>query len=334
MSISLFSRLALMCGGSVIAASAVHAQDAQTPAPPLQPEREIIVTGTQIQGAKINDVLPVTVVDEIDIQNIAGSSGDDLFRAIPQAGTVAFNEQNDTTQNNARGDAASINLRDLGTGNTLVLINGRRMVLNPGFQTELLVPVVSPDVNEIAPGSVRRIEVLRDGASAIYGADAVAGVVNTVLRGNRKGGFIEGEWRGSEGTSLYSAQFSGGYGFDFAGGRGNFTVYGGYFHENGLPASANDFSADDDRRLLVVGTDFEGDTQFNNRNTFGPFGQFDIQAPNNATPIRDDDFFLQPSSLPGCRLPAAGWALAMVCAPAMAKLQWSMYASTPIPAAA
>eukprot|EP01036_Dinobryon_divergens_P057873 gene57873-77226_t len=81
--------------------------------------REIIVTGTQIQGAKINDVLPVTVVDEVDIANIAATSGDELFRAIPQAGGVAFNEQNDTTVNNARGDAASINLRDLGTGNTL-----------------------------------------------------------------------------------------------------------------------------------------------------------------------------------------------------------------------
>ncbi len=305
MSTRFLGRLALMCGGSLIAATAAYAQDANAPAPAdvTQPEREIIVTGTQIQGAKINDVLPVTVVDEVDIANVAATSGDELFRAIPQAGAVAFNEQNDVSSNNARGDAASINLRDLGTGNTLLLINGRRMVLNPGFQTELLVPVVSPDTNEIAPGSVRRIEVLRDGASAIYGADAVAGVVNTVLRGNRKGGYIEGEWRGSDGTSLYSTQVNAGYGFDFAGGRANLTIYGGYFHENGLPASARAYSADDDKRELLVGTPFEGDTQFNNRNTFGPFGQFDIQITNNnLTPIRDDDFYLQPSSIAGCRL--------------------------------
>jgi len=310
MSTKLLGRLALMCTGSLIAATATaaYAQDAAPP-PPLvdvtsedEPLREIIVTGTQIQGAKINDVLPVTVIDEIDIANVAATSGDELFRSIPQAGGVAFNEQNDTTVNNARGDAASINLRDLGTGNTLLLINGRRMVLNPGFQTELLVPVVSPDTNEIAPGSIRRIEVLRDGASAIYGADAVAGVVNTVLRGNRTGGFIEGEYRNTDGNDLYSAQVAGGYGFDFGGGRGNFTVYGGYFHENGLAASARDYAADDDRRDLVVGTDFEGDTQFNNRNTFGPFGQFDIQAPTNRTPLGDDDFYLQPDTLPGCRI--------------------------------
>ncbi len=304
MSTKLFSRLVLMCGSSLIAASAAHAQQVDTP-PTTQDEdlREIVVTGTQIQGAKINDVLPVTVVDEIDIANVAATSGDELFRSIPQAGGVAFNEQNDVTSNNARGDAASINLRDLGTGNTLLLINGRRMVLNPGFQTELLVPVVSPDTNEIAPGSVRRIEVLRDGASAIYGADAVAGVVNTVLRGNRKGGYLEGEYRLSDGTNAYATQINGGYGFDFADGRANLTVYGGYFHENATPASARAYSADDDKRPLLVGTDFAGDTQFNNRNTFGPFGQFDIQITNNnQTPIRDDDFYLQPSSQSGCRL--------------------------------
>lgn len=299
------SRLALMCGASLIAASTAHAQDAETAPPPAPEEdiaREIIVTGTQIQGAKINDVLPVTVLDEVDIANVAATSGDELFRSIPQAGGVAFNEQNDTTVNNARGDAASINLRDLGTGNTLLLINGRRMVLNPGFQTELLVPVVSPDANEIAPGAVRRIEVLRDGASAIYGADAVAGVVNTVLRGNRRGGFVEGEFRTSEGTSLDTWSVAGGYGFDFAEGRANLTIYGGYFHETGLPASERAYSADDDRSALVVGTDFEGDNQFNNRNTFGPFGQFDIQAPTNRTPLGDDDFYLQPATFTGCRI--------------------------------
>jgi iron complex outermembrane recepter protein len=314
MSQKMLRRLALMGGISLIAATAAHAQDNPGIAADAQRqddalvnserlEREILVTGTQIKGAQINAVLPVTVVDETDIENIAGASGDDLFRAIPQAGSVAFNEQNDVSSNNVRGDVASINLRDLGTGNTLVLINGRRMVLSPGFQTELLVPVVSSDVNEIAPGSVRRIEVLRDGASAIYGADAVAGVVNTVLQGNRKGGFVEAEWRGSDGTSLYSTILNGGYGFDFAGGRANLTVYGSYFHENGLPASARPYSADDDKRPLVAGTDFAGDAQFNNRNTFGPFGQFRIiGGAGSQTPIGNLAFYLQPESLPGCAL--------------------------------
>lgn len=316
MTITKIARLALLGSTSLFAATAVAAQDQPIePAPTdaAQPaesavgnETEIVVTGTQIQGAQINDVLPVTVVDERDIENSGASSGDEVFRSIPQAGTVAFNEQNATTQNNARGDVASINLRDLGTGNTLLLINGRRMNLHPGFQTELLVPVVSPDANEIAPGSVRRIEVLRDGASAIYGADAVAGVINTHLKGNLKGGFVEGDYRMSDGTGLYNYTLSGGFGFDFGGGRGNLTLYGGHFHENGLDASDRDYARSGDLRPFVVGTDFENDASFNNLNTFSPFGQFDIQQAANRTPINDDDFFLQPSTFAGCTLQFGG----------------------------
>jgi outer membrane receptor protein involved in Fe transport len=292
------SVLALVAQSPAFAQESVVSNDAEA----QDVSREIVVIGTQIQGAQINDVLPVTVLDEQAIENTGASSGDELFRAIPQVGTVAFNEQNATTQNSARGDVGSINLRDLGTGNTLLLINGRRMTLHPGFQTELLVPVVSSDTNEIAPGSIRRVEILRDGASAIYGADAVAGVINTVLKGNLTGGFVEADWRGSDGTSLYSYRLSGGFGFDFGGGRGNLTVYGGYFHENGLPTSARRYAADENRLPLVEGTDFEGDASFNNRNTFGPFGQFDIQAPSSRTPIGDDDFYLQPDTFTGCRL--------------------------------
>lgn len=293
-----FTAIGALSHGAVLAQDEANAADAQAE----DASKEIVVIGTQIQGAKINAVLPVTVLDETAIENTGASSGDELFRAIPQAGTVAFNEQNATTQNSVRGDVGSINLRDLGTGNTLLLINGRRMTLHPGFQTELLVPVVSSDTNEIAPGSIRRLEILRDGASAIYGADAVAGVVNTVLRGERTGGFLEADWRASDGTSLYSYSISGGLGFDFGGGRGNLTLYGGYFHENGQPASERDYAGEDNRIPLLVGTDFEDDVQFNNRNTFGPFGQFDIQAPPNRTPIGDDDFFLQPDTFTGCRL--------------------------------
>jgi outer membrane receptor protein involved in Fe transport len=306
MRITKIARLALLGSTSLFAASIASAQEQPAPPQPADGETEIVVTGTQIQGAKIDDVLPVTVLDEQDIENTGASSGDEIFRAIPQAGTVAFNEQNATTQNNVRGDVASINLRDLGTGNTLLLINGRRMTLHPGFQTELLVPVVSSDANEIAPGSVKRVEVLRDGASAIYGADAVAGVINTVLKGDMNGGFLEGEYRLSDGTSLYNYTLNGGLGFDFGGGRGNLTVYGSTFHESGLPASARDYAASGNLQPFVVGTDFEGDASFNNLNTFGPFGQFDIQAPSNRTPIGDDDFYLVPNTFPGCDMQFGG----------------------------
>lgn len=293
---------ALMAGSSSVAwaqdaaAQDAAAQDAATD------ENVIVVTGTQIKGAKIDDVLPVTVLDEVAIESTGADSGDDLFRAIPQAGAVQFNDQSSQSNspNAARGDIASINLRGLGTGNTLLLINGRRMVLNPGFQTELFVPVVSSDTNEIAPGAVRRLEVLRDGASALYGADAVAGVVNTILKDNLDGGFLRANYGASMGTSLYNSSIRGGYGFDFNEGRSNLTLYGYYFHENGAPTSMRDYSSSSDLRRFVEGTEFEGDSNFHNRTSDTPWGTFDIQGSgatsSNIWAVRDDDFHIQPCS--------------------------------------
>jgi iron complex outermembrane receptor protein len=265
-------------------------------------ENVIVVTGSQIKGAKIDDILPVTVLDEEAIETTGADSGDELFRAIPQAGTVEFNDQSSQSNspNAARGDIASINLRGLGTGNTLLLINGRRMVLNPGFQTELFVPVVSSDTNEIAPGAVRRLEVLRDGASALYGADAVAGVVNTILKDNLDGGFLRANYGASMGTSLFNSSIRGGYGFDFNEGRSNLTLYGYYYHENGAPTSMRDYSSSSDLRRFVEGTDFEGDSNFHNRTSDTPWATFDIQGSgatsSNIWAVRDDDFHIQPCS--------------------------------------
>jgi outer membrane receptor protein involved in Fe transport len=154
--------------------------------------------------------------------------------------------------------------------------------------------VVSPDTNQILPGSVRRVEVLRDGASAVYGADAVAGVVNTIQRGDLTGGFAQADYRLSDGGDPFSYSLRGGYGFDFAEGRGNLTVYGYYFHENGAPSSIRDYAADSDRRPFLIGTDFEGDTQFDNSSNDTPWGEFDIQASRSATDLNDDDFFVRP----------------------------------------
>ncbi len=299
----------ILCGTALagIATSPALAQDAPDApsADELDPDTPVIVvTGSSIQGAQVDDVLPVTVVGEELIDAIDPASGDELFRAIPQAGSVNFNEQSTAGGvNGARGDIASINLRGLGTGNTLMLINGRRMVLNPGFQTELFVPVVSPDTNTIVPGSVRRVEILRDGASAVYGADAVAGVVNTILRGGRTGGFLQANYRESDNIDLHSYSIQGAYGFDFADGRGNLTLNGYYFHENGVSASVRDYSRSSDLRPFLVGTDFEDDTQFDNRSINSPWGAFDIQGSSatssNTTDLRDDDFHLQPCTIFG-----------------------------------
>lgn len=200
------------------------------------------------------------------------------------------------------------------------------MLNNPGFQTELFVPVVSPDTNTIAPGSIRRVEVLRDGASAVYGADAVAGVVNTILRGNRDGGYLRANYRASDGTGLYSYQLDGGLGFDFADGRANFTVYGGYFYENGMRATERDYAASSDLRPFLVGTDFEGDTQFDNRSINSAWGAFDIQgqAPHRREPpfcatTTSTSSLARSSGLRGSRAMAVSLTLAMGFVPTTAE---------------
>src|SRR5262249_52170985 len=146
-----------------------------------------------------------------------------------------------------RGDTASINLRALGTGNTLVLLNGRRMVNHPGTQTENLVPVVTVNTNSIPVSGVERVEVLLDGASAIYGADAVAGVVNTVLKTDFEG--LTGEFTyGSEdgAPGEFSASIEAGINFNED--RTNLSLFASYFTRDPVMASDRDFTANADLR--------------------------------------------------------------------------------------
>jgi outer membrane receptor protein involved in Fe transport len=162
---------------------------AAAPAASAASVEEVVVVGSQIQGAKVNTALPVTVVGLDEIRATAAVSGDELFRTIPQAGNVNFNSSFiPGSSNSARGDVNSISLRNIGSGNTLVLLNGRRTVVHPTTQAESLVPVLTYNTNAIPVAGLKRVEVLRDGAGAIYGSDAVAGVINTVLQDHYDGG--------------------------------------------------------------------------------------------------------------------------------------------------
>ena len=288
-------------------AQEAEAQEAQAEEQ-ADPETVIFVVGSQIKGSRITDTLPVTVLDADAIDNISASSGDELFRAIPQAGDVGFNEQRTTGGiNDARGDVASINLRSLGTGNTLVLLNGRRMVLHPGYQTENLVPVTSVNANAIPVSGVRRLEVLRDGAAAIYGTDAVGGVVNTVLRDNFDGVTAEVQYGGSEGTSLRELDANLAIGRTFNYGRSNISLFVDYLDRQGMPASDRPYAASYDLRPFVEGTPFEGDTDFDNRSTNSPFGEFQLYnytatVRRNGTAITSpsDYWHIQPDTIAGC----------------------------------
>ena len=99
------------------------------------------------------------------IEATGAVSGDDLYRSIPQMGDVSFVGTNGGNSSNyARGDIASVNLRGLGVGNTLLLVNGRRTVVHPTSQADgNLVPVLTYNANAIPVGGLQRVEVLLDG---------------------------------------------------------------------------------------------------------------------------------------------------------------------------
>jgi outer membrane receptor protein involved in Fe transport len=131
-----FHRSALMGGAAGLAllasATATWAQSAPDPAQEATEIDDVVVVGSNILGAKVNTALPVVVVNEEQILATGAVNGDDLLRSIPQMGDVLFSAANNPqTSNAARGDVNSVNLRSLGVGNTLVLLNGRRIITHP-----------------------------------------------------------------------------------------------------------------------------------------------------------------------------------------------------------
>lgn len=276
-------KAALMAGASLtISAGAAAAQTtpAANAAPAAQPIQEIVVVGSQIRGAKLTGALPVTVLGREEIAATGAVSGDELFRAIPQAGDVQFQSARTTGNlNDARGDIASINLRSLGTGNTLVLLNGRRLNVAPGSQTENFVPVLTVNTNSIPVAGISRLEVLRDGAAAIYGADAVAGVVNIVLDDHFNGLQASAQYGGADSYAEGSATIKAGTTFKDG---TRVSLFGGFTNHTHLLASDRSFSASEDHRLAGQDPLFANDTAFDNRSTSSPWGSFTVVPSSTA----------------------------------------------------
>lgn len=172
-----------MIGGAALLAFAAPAmaQDA----PPPQDEAvvdEIVVTGSRIPQPNLVTTSPVTQVTSEDIDNTGVSRVEDLITQLPQA----FAAQNSTVANGASG-TATVSLRNLGADRTLVLIDGRRM--GYGAPND-----VAADLNQIPAQLVERVEVLTGGASAVYGSDAIAGVVNFIMRRDFEGVQVDAQY--------------------------------------------------------------------------------------------------------------------------------------------
>lgn len=235
---------------------------------------EVIIVGTQIKGVDIAGALPVTQLDRSDISATGALDGDELLRSIPQIGSVGFGASRGgiTGVNAARGDVGSVNLRSLGEGNTLVLVNGRRMVLHPTTQTSSIdgVPITSVNSNTLPVAGLERVEVLRDGAGALYGSDAVAGVVNYVVQKHYEGGELNLKLGNEQGASREDVNISGAKGFEFNSGATNLTITGSYAKKNGINADEKSYSRNQDTRLQAPSA-FQDDTSLDNRSTLEVF---------------------------------------------------------------
>ncbi len=138
---------------------------------------EVVVTGSRLKRKELQSDAPVVVVSREQIQESGKTTLGDFLQSIPQQSNAI-----NSNVNNGGDGSTRINLRGLGQSRTLVLINGRRFV--PGG----VGADSSVDLNSIPTNAIERIEVLLDGASAIYGSDAVAGVVNVITRRHMDGG--------------------------------------------------------------------------------------------------------------------------------------------------
>ena len=216
---------------------------------------EVLVTGSRIATVDgFGATSPVTVVNAEEIANLGFVNIEQVMNSLPSIQA----DQNANISNGSTG-TATIDLRGMGTNRTLVLINGRRMQAG-GAQTQ------APDVGQIPTVALERVDVLTGGASATYGADAVAGVVNFITR-KMDGVEIRAGWSGhrhdndngyiqplldargfdyptgTEGPDGENYQIDFIMGSDFADGRGNATIYGTWREQKELRQEARDYSA-------------------------------------------------------------------------------------------
>nr|WP_010133657.1 TonB-dependent receptor [Microbulbifer agarilyticus] len=194
---------------------------------------EVLVTGSRIQRADLEGANPVTVLSREELVGSGELSIGDILQNLPSSAGAAVN----TGVNNGGSGAVRFSLRGLGSQRTLVLINGRRAVASG------LGANSSVDLNNIPVAMIERVEVLKDGASAVYGSDAIAGVVNIITREDFEGAeFTSSYGQTSEGDG---AQENASFTFGTASDKGNFVVSGYYANQEPIWAGDRDYSKEE-----------------------------------------------------------------------------------------
>jgi len=207
-------------------AAPAFAQDAPQDAEANNQRLETItVTGSNIRRVDIETANPVITIDRTQIQKTGKLNVGDLLQDLP---SIAGNGDNPRV-NNGGGGTATLSLRGLGSQRTLVLVNGHRLT-GP-----------APDVTQIPTNIIERIEVLGDGASAVYGSDAIAGVVNFILRADYQGA----EFSTDYGISDHDDGERKGYNFTLGHTTDKGSLVAGVHYEKlgSVPASNREFSA-------------------------------------------------------------------------------------------
>ncbi|WP_085298896.1 TonB-dependent receptor plug domain-containing protein [Cognaticolwellia mytili] len=150
----------------------------------------IEVTGSHIKRTGMEGPSPLTSISSEDIANSGVTDLIGLFTKLPMAGQGTFSTQGNSSDNTSNG-GSSVSLRGLGADSTLILVNGRRVSVSP-FANNIDTAFV--DINNIPLAAIKRVDILKDGASATYGSDAVAGVINIVLRDDIEGAEISAKF--------------------------------------------------------------------------------------------------------------------------------------------
>lgn len=263
----------LLCLLTAFATATLFAQTAPAPSPGAGEKKDgkeevlklaaFSVTGTNIKRFDQEKVLPVTVFDREQIEIRNALTPVELLTALPQITNLPLNESQNGGAN-SRGDNANVNLRGIGAGNTLVLLNGRRLAPHPVTSNDGGVPAFYTNVNQLPTQGIERIDILRDGASAIYGSDAVAGVINFISRRDLRGTelrYRSGVPERGDGRNLQATLTSG---REFAGGKGRWLSTFDYLQRDAIPYSSRSYTRSADHTaqapaaLVAVSGSFDG----------------------------------------------------------------------------
>jgi len=247
----------------------------------------IVVTGSRIVSPNIVSLAPVQVVGEAEIDQSGAINIQEVLLENPAFGVPALSRTNSAFLTSGAG-VATVDLRDLGSDRTLVLVNSRRVVAG-------LSGTNTVDLNVIPTQFIDRIDILTGGASSLYGSDAVAGVVNFIYKRNFEGILAEGQYgishRGD--SARYQLSLTGGG--NFANDRGNLMVHLGYTNEDGLLSRQRKNSRVDNVSHITY--TYEPEDFFvvdaPRFSSFVPQGRFDV----NRTSSVNDDFSFGPDNV-------------------------------------